>query len=395
MKKKLVGSMLVFSLVLTSAFSYADDQERLNQAKQEKQSLEQKLNSANSKTEAVLKEIEQIDSQMKAATEELASAQAQLAAIGAEIQKVKQELESAEKILQEKKELFSSRVNVMYKNSSAGYFEVVMGAEDIVDLFTRLNMIKDIVSYDREILEQVKAQKEFIAQKSEELKVKEVQAKESTSKAEAKKAELASISNSKIAYMETLKNDEQIYRGQIDRLNAESDQIIKKIMEEEAKKAQAAAASAAVQSVSNPQTGGGGAIVQPQIQVQPGTDMIRPVAGGPITSEFAEDRGSYSHRGIDIGIGIGTPVMAVADGTVTNSFYSSSYGEVVFISHGNGLVTVYAHNSQRLVSEGQSVSRGQVISYSGNTGDSTGPHLHFETILNGAKVNPRNYVNNL
>ncbi len=99
------------------------------------------------------------------------------------------------------------------------------------------------------------------------------------------------------------------------------------------------------------------------------------------------------HGGIDIGKPKGTPVYASLSGTVTVSQYSSSYGYFVMIDHGNGLETLYAHNSKLLVSVGQTVIAGEKISEVGSTGDSTGNHLHFEVRENGTRVNPRNYLN--
>jgi murein DD-endopeptidase MepM/ murein hydrolase activator NlpD len=99
------------------------------------------------------------------------------------------------------------------------------------------------------------------------------------------------------------------------------------------------------------------------------------------------------HTGIDFGVGCGTPVYASAAGTVTvGGWTTGGGGWTVMISHGviqgNSMTTVYYHNSSVVVSPGQRVSQGQLIAYSGNTGNSTGCHAHFETWLNGSPVNP-------
>ncbi len=110
---------------------------------------------------------------------------------------------------------------------------------------------------------------------------------------------------------------------------------------------------------------------------------------GVITSYWGDGR---NHKGIDIGVPTGTSIIAVKAGTVVESKYSSDYGYHVTIDHGNGVKTRYAHNSKNVVSVGDWVSAGQLIALSGNTGISTGPHLHFEVHINGTRVNPANYI---
>lgn len=103
--------------------------------------------------------------------------------------------------------------------------------------------------------------------------------------------------------------------------------------------------------------------------------------------------GSDFHPGIDIANDMGTPIMATADGTVVTAGYNSGgYGNMVDIDHGNGLMTRYGHAMQVLVSEGQTVRRGQVIALMGSTGFSTGPHVHYEVRINGQAVNPATYL---
>ena len=121
--------------------------------------------------------------------------------------------------------------------------------------------------------------------------------------------------------------------------------------------------------------------------------FIMPVNGGITTSKFGDTISRSSrHLGHDWGVCVGTKVKAAKEGRVTLAYYSESYGYNVLINHGDLVETRYAHMSEFNVEKGQKVSRGQVIGLSGNTGDSTGPHLHFEVIINGKKVNPVNYV---
>lgn len=121
-----------------------------------------------------------------------------------------------------------------------------------------------------------------------------------------------------------------------------------------------------------------------------GISFVRPTSG-VVTSRFGA-RWGRTHTGIDIGAPTGTPIKAAAGGTVIFSGWKGTLGKLVVVSHGNGVQTYYAHCSSLLVSSGQTVSAGQLIAKMGNTGRSTGPHLHFEIRLNGYAINPQSYI---
>lgn len=124
-----------------------------------------------------------------------------------------------------------------------------------------------------------------------------------------------------------------------------------------------------------------------------GVSLIRPVQG-IISSRFGERSSirSGAHTGLDLAIAAGTPISAAASGTVSFAGWKGSYGWLIVINHTNGVQTYYGHCSKLYVSEGQSVTQGQVIGAVGSTGNSTGPHLHFEVRVNGIAYNPLNYV---
>lgn len=115
-----------------------------------------------------------------------------------------------------------------------------------------------------------------------------------------------------------------------------------------------------------------------------------PTGVGTLTSPFGW-RGGSMHYGIDIAASVGTAIRAAESGTVTTSGYRGSYGNLVIINHSNGYSTYYAHNSRNLVSAGQRVSKGETIALVGSTGNSTGPHVHFEIRRNGNPINPMNF----
>ncbi len=125
-------------------------------------------------------------------------------------------------------------------------------------------------------------------------------------------------------------------------------------------------------------------------------EMLWPLTG-PITSEFGWRThpifgGSKFHSGLDIGGEYGAPIKAARGGVVTHSGWIDGYGNTVMIDHGGGLVTLYGHNQSLAVSVGQNVRQGQIIAYCGSTGNSTGPHCHFEVRLNGEPVSPYDYL---
>ena len=124
------------------------------------------------------------------------------------------------------------------------------------------------------------------------------------------------------------------------------------------------------------------------------------VATLPVTGTISSRYGVSSkirvstHTGLDIAATTGTPIKVVADGTITLAAYSGSYGYLVKVDHGNGVETWYGHTSKMLVKEGQAVKAGDTIALVGSTGNSTGPHLHFEVRINGEHINPQKYLYN-
>ncbi len=120
--------------------------------------------------------------------------------------------------------------------------------------------------------------------------------------------------------------------------------------------------------------------------------FIKPLAGGRFSSGFGRRWGTM-HKGVDWACPIGTAINASCDGKVVTAGWVRGYGYLVEIAHSNGMHTRYGHLSQMLVSVGESVSQGEKVALSGNTGDSTGPHVHFEIIVNGSQVNPLDYLN--
>ncbi len=136
--------------------------------------------------------------------------------------------------------------------------------------------------------------------------------------------------------------------------------------------------------------------VERQQALASATPSIWPVIGW-LSSAFGarEDPvngGADFHPGLDISADYGTPVKATADGTIDTAGWAGDYGNMILVKHGYGMSTRYGHLSRLAVSAGQTVKRGQVIGYVGATGRTTGPHLHYEILLNGARINPMNLL---
>ena len=203
------------------------------------------------------------------------------------------------------------------------------------------------------------------------------------------------------AELETMQNDLIAKQDEVSGLMASKEDEISKLDSElgdtKDKLSQLEAAAAAAQRKQKEASGGGGGSAGAAVVTGNGT-FTHPCPGySYISSPFGYREqplagASTNHKGIDYAAGIGTPIYAAAAGTVVSAGYSGNAGKMIVINHGNGLTTYYMHCNDLYVSAGQSVSKGQNIAAVGTTGNSTGPHLHFQVNLNGTPVNPANYL---
>ena len=262
----------------------------------------------------------------------------------------------------------NKRLRVMYQTDGETVLAVLLNSESFIDFLSNMEMIQRIHESDKAFLEELEIKlDEFETKKAEAEKVEEMLISQRTA-LEEKKDSLDKANAELAAAKQRAKGIRDAAAAEVERLEKESKRIEQEL----------------VNMTSQWHDYEGGAMAWPVM--------------GPITSEFGMRvhpiTGRYTmHNGLDIGVPSGTPVHAAADGIVYFSGWNSGgYGNLVMIDNGSSIVTMYAHNSALLVSKGQIVSRGEVIAYAGSTGNSTGPHCHFEVRVSGAPQNPRGWL---
>ena len=391
MKKKtvtLVTSLLCGSIMMATPYWYqAQDEDLTNQLSNIQQQI---TNEANKKSEAektigtVYEQLHAIQRDLDTATAELKQVQAERIQLDKDITKTEAELKEAQARLQSREKVFYKRVRDIYINGRLSYLDVVVGSKDFSDFANRMEMLKRILQSDMDLINTIKSEREEIASKKAKLEEDRAKVLELEKVAQEKQNVINQKKAERQAVLERAMNDRDTAERAYNELMASSASITAMLQQRAAERAAAAAAAS--------QGGGGGGATW----VQGSGQLAAPVVA-PITSDFGwRIHPIYGtrrlHAGTDFGVDEGTPVHAADCGVVVEAGWVSGYGYTVIIDHGNGMSTLYAHNSEVAVSPGQTVSKGQVVSYSGNTGGSTGPHLHFEVRINGEPTDPMGYL---
>ena len=391
MKKKtvtLVASLLCGSIMMATPYWYqAQDEDLTNQLSNIQQQM---TNEANKKSEAektigtVYEQLHAIQIELDTATAELKQVQADRIQLDQDITKTEAELKAAQARLQSREKVFYKRVRDIYINGRLSYLDVVIGSKDFSDFANRMEMLKRILQSDMDLINTIKTEREEIASKKAKLEEDRAKVLELEKVAQEKQNLINQKKAERQAVLERAMNDRDTAERAYNELMASSASITAMLQQRAAERAAAAAAAS--------QSGGGGGTTWVQ-----GTGQLAAPVNAPITSDFGwRIHPIYGtrrlHAGTDFGVDEGTPVHAADGGVVVEAGWISGYGYTVIIDHGNGMSTLYAHNSDVAVSPGQTVSKGQVVSYSGNTGGSTGPHLHFEVRINGEPTDPMGYL---
>lgn len=343
-------------------------------------------------------QVEKLDLAVEDAINKITAKNAEIEATNKEVEVLKGEIVVLEERIAKRNELLKDRArSLQLSGGTVSYMDVLLGAQSFSDFIDRVSAVTTIVQADKDILEQHENDKL-------ELETKQKQVESKLALLQRMKQDLVGLKNSlngkireKNKIMSQLKHEEhQLHKENLkleeqnEILAAQSSAIQKAIQLEQQRQAAAAAERArqaelarqrAAQQSKN--SGGGGSSAPAVEQSTPpvSNGMFTWPANGRLTSGIGSRWGDF-HAGIDIANkASGVPIVAAADGVVIRSYYSSSYGNAIFVAHSiNGQVytTVYAHMSSRSASSGQVVSKGQQIGVMGNTGQSFGQHLHFE-----------------
>ncbi|MGG3854991.1 peptidoglycan DD-metalloendopeptidase family protein [Caldifermentibacillus hisashii] len=373
----------------------SDQKQGIETEKNESQKIIDDLENQKASVETKVKEL---DGEITTLIEEISSTEHKIDQKSQEIMQLEEDIKILEERIQERDQLLKERAKTLQvTGGNISYFQVLLGAESFADFLSRATAVTTLIEADNSILEEherdqkdLHEKKELVVVQKEELETLKTQLEGQKASVQQKKAKeeemLAQLElevKRQSEYIMSLEEEQRVIANQEAAIQ-KAIQLEQQRIEEEKRRPEEARKAAEAASA-------------PAISVNSG--FIRPTSG-VVTSNFGYRWGSM-HYGTDFGVSTGTPVYAAASGVVSNSYYSTSYGNVIFITHSiNGQIfeTVYAHLSSRGVSVGDVVSQGQYIGASGNTGQSTGPHLHLELHRgrwNGSKsnaVNSRNYI---
>jgi peptidoglycan hydrolase CwlO-like protein len=410
-----------------------EKRDAINAIRSKQSAVQNKINNADQQIQKLQTQQKTLSSEIDKLDLAVEETSGKIRSLSADIQKTKQDVETLKREIAEiqeriekRNEILKERVRSLQESGGViSYLEVLLGSQSFSDFIDRISAVTTIFEADKQIIREQQADKALKEKKEKELTDKLNSLQADLKELEQLKQKLNEQINQKNQLMANLKQKEQehhemkmalaeeqeLLRKQEAAVKYQLQQLMEKKRAEEAAKRRVVAghtysSSSSSGSGSNDTYSGGSSSSRGASNVPPVTSgaFMRP-ANGPITSGFGYRSfgGGEFHPGIDIGKrGAVVPVVAAADGYVFRSYLSSSYGNVIFITHvinGQVYTTVYAHLEARLVGEGQAVRKGQVIGYMGNTGRSTGPHLHFELHRgqwNPAKsnaVNPLNYIN--
>ncbi len=381
-------AMAMPALRVRAAESLSDLKTKKANLQSQKNKLSGELNELKSQEQSAMSEKVNLEEQIEVLIEQIATSEEIIAALDEQIEIKTKEIAEAEQDEADEYELFRKRVRAMEENKTTSYLGVLLGAGSFSELLSRLEVINDIVTYDRDVMASLKDARERKENAKQELEADRAESAQIKWELEQQQKEAEEKSEQVDALLEQLNSDYEFTAAEIARIQSDIDAAQKEIarIEEEQRKAEEARRKAEEEKRRAAEQAKyvGGKFLWP---------LPSPYYSNYITQGFCyrvhQFTGKYGlHGGIDVGCPTGTSIYAANSGTVVTSTRVKSYGNYVMIDHGGGVYTLYAHMSSRLVSAGDKVTRGQVIGKVGMTGYATGPHLHFEIRKNGNYVDP-------
>ncbi|MCI7091028.1 MAG: peptidoglycan DD-metalloendopeptidase family protein [Veillonellaceae bacterium] len=363
---------LLISLSVTGTALADDLEDQLADLQRQAEEQQAKTNEASAKVESVSERLRQIQEELRVATAEYKEVKGQLDSVEDKISDNTELLQKTEADLKVKNKKLQQRVRDIYINGQISYVDVLFGAKDFADLMTRMDVLKRIIKHDYDLIMKVREEKATVENTRVQLEKDKAEAEVLVTDAQAKKAKVEDKESEQQVLLDQAIYDRDTSERMYEEIMAASQEVANMIRRSHMSSAGYSGAPA----------GAGG--------------MIWPISG-PITSEFGWRTHpifgtARFHSGLDIGGDYGMPIYAAASGTVIYAGWISGYGNAVIIDHGGGVTTLYGHNDSLNVSEGENVAQGQVIAMCGSTGNSTGPHCHFEVRENGEPVSPYGYL---
>ena len=381
----ILGNILVSFAATSSADLEKErkaNESKINEAKDEQ-------NEVRTKMTAIQKEVEELNGKIASYENEIDDLTSQIDETSANIDTMTQELTKKEKELEEKEELLKKRLVASYKAGSTSYLDVLLSSGSLTNFLSNYYLIEQLAESDQKLIDTITTTKNQVAEAKTQLEENKKSLEDARELQENKKNALAVNKSEKNEKVAQLSDEDKKLQQQIEDMQSQDSAIRAAIKKAQA--AEEAARKAAAANKNNGNKNNGNNSSSPSSN--PG-GFIYPVpsAYAKITTGLYYSNGSY-HGGVDFGSGgiAGQPVYAVKSGTVILALaLTTSYGNYVVIDHHDGTYTLYAHGQAGsiCVSPGQSVSQGQQIMKVGSTGNSTGPHLHFEV-----RVSPGGYNN--
>ena len=399
---KVISILIIATIILNAvSISYAASSisSQKNELNQKIQETKDNLNEVNSQKEESQNKVNNLSSQIDSYESQINSLKNEIETKTNEVNELQKKLDELEAEREKNQSLLDERLVTLYESGEVSYLDMLLSSTDLTEFISSYYMIETLTAADKELIQNLENDKKEIADTQEKVN-------SSLNEIETKKSELETVQQqlsdakdeeqTKVDKLteqsHDLESDVEEYEKKMKELDAKEkaqEAALQKKYEEAKKKAEQNASSGSSSSGSGSSSAAGSTVSS--------KGFIRPVKTGSITATMYYSSGKY-HGAVDFGVSVGTPVYAAADGIVVTSTWggSDSYGYYIKIKHYNGLYTLYAHGSSLVVSVGQEVKQGQLIMYSGNTGNSTGPHLHFEVRVSPGgysnRVNPLNYL---